>query len=77
MAAKVNRVSVDLTAYPDLVVIYLGMRVNSLRGLATLFGFGPFRPCLIIDLARGTVLKASPPERQWKTVRTTPISHTY
>ena len=41
MAAKVNRVTVDLDAYPDLVVIYLGMRVNSFRGLATLFKFGP------------------------------------
>lgn len=39
--AKVNRVSVDLSPYPDLVVIYLGMRVNSLRGLKTLFSFGP------------------------------------
>ena len=27
--------------YPDLVVIYLGMRVNRLTGLKTLFGFGP------------------------------------
>jgi len=41
MAAHVNRVTVDLASYPDLVVIYLGMRVNSLRGLATLFKFGP------------------------------------
>ena len=31
----------DLTGYPDLVVIYLGMRVNSLRGLRTLVAFGP------------------------------------
>ena len=38
---KVQRQTVDLSAYPDLVVIYLGMRVNALRGLATLFGFGP------------------------------------
>jgi hypothetical protein len=35
------RQSVDLTAYPDLVVIYLGMRANSLRGLKTLVSFGP------------------------------------
>jgi hypothetical protein len=32
---------VDLGGYPDLVVIYLGMRVNRLQGLKTLFGFGP------------------------------------
>jgi hypothetical protein len=35
------RCTVDLSAYPDLVVIYLGMRVNALAGLKTLFGFGP------------------------------------
>src|SRR3954468_11287760 len=37
----VDRRTVDLSAYPDLVVIYLGMRVNTLYGLKTLFGFGP------------------------------------
>jgi hypothetical protein len=36
-----NRTTVDLSAYPDLVVIYLGMKVNSPRGLKTLFSFGP------------------------------------
>lgn len=41
MAAKVNRLTVDLASYPELVVIYLGMRVNSPRGLKTLFQFGP------------------------------------
>jgi hypothetical protein len=41
MKAKVNRVTVDLAGYPDLVVIYLGMRVNSLRGLRTVARFGP------------------------------------
>lgn len=41
MATKVNRRSVDLSAYPDLVVIYLGMRVNAVRGLLTLARFGP------------------------------------
>ena len=41
MAPKVNRVTVDLGSYPDLVVIYLGMRVNAFRGLVTLFKFGP------------------------------------
>src|SRR5215469_14818508 len=39
--SNVRRQTVDLTAYPDLVVIYLGMRVNRLRGLATLMKFGP------------------------------------
>ena len=40
-APRVDRRTVDLDAYPDLVVIYLGMRVNTITGLKTLFGFGP------------------------------------
>ena len=36
-----QRVTVDLSGFPDLVVIYLGMRVNHWTGLKTLFGFGP------------------------------------
>jgi hypothetical protein len=36
-----TRTTVDLSPYPDLVVIYLGMRVNALAGLKTLLGFGP------------------------------------
>jgi hypothetical protein len=39
--AAVARRTVDLSAYPNLVVIYLGMRVNRLRGLWTLLRFGP------------------------------------
>ena len=38
---KALRQTVDLSAYPDLVVIYLGMTVNMLTGIKTLFGFGP------------------------------------
>src|SRR5512146_2322229 len=41
MPTRVDRRTVDLSGYPDLVVIYLGMRVNRLTGLKTLFGFGP------------------------------------
>ena len=41
MHSPVNRQTVDLSAYPDLVVIYLGMRVNALTGIKTLIGFGP------------------------------------
>jgi hypothetical protein len=41
MATNVNRRTVDLSSYPDLVVVYLGMRVNRLTGLKTLAGFGP------------------------------------
>ena len=38
---KALRQTVDLSAYPDLVVVYLGMTVNALTGVKTLFGFGP------------------------------------
>jgi hypothetical protein len=41
MPTAVTRQTVDLSQYPDLVVIYLGMRVNRLTGLKTLLGFGP------------------------------------
>jgi hypothetical protein len=38
---KALRQTVDLSAYTDLVVVYLGMRVNVLTDIKTLFGFGP------------------------------------
>lgn len=41
MKQKIVRRTVDLSGYPDLVVIYLGMRVNVIAGIKTLFGFGP------------------------------------
>jgi Domain of unknown function (DUF4188) len=41
MAARVDRTTVDLSSYPDLVVIYLGLRVQSLRGLFAAFKLGP------------------------------------
>jgi len=41
MQTKVDRRTVDLSSYPNLVVVYLGMRVNRVTGLKTLFGFGP------------------------------------
>jgi hypothetical protein len=37
--ACTGRTTVDLSSYPDLVVIYLG-RVNAPRGLTTLISFG-------------------------------------
>jgi hypothetical protein len=36
-----QRQTVDLSGYPDLVVIYLGMQAKSLRGLRTLLSYGP------------------------------------
>ena len=41
MKSPVDRKTVDLAAYPDLVVIYLGMRVRTLKGLFTMMGNGP------------------------------------
>src|ERR1700722_15626405 len=41
MSTRVNRQTVDLSKFPDLVVIYLGMRVNRITGIKTLLGFGP------------------------------------
>ena len=41
MPTPVSRQTVDLGLYPDLVVVYLGMRVNRIAGLKTLIGFGP------------------------------------
>jgi hypothetical protein len=40
MAARPPRETVDLAAYPDLVIIYLGMKVNTVRGLPTLVKAG-------------------------------------
>jgi len=41
MPPRPTRQTVDLSQYPDLVVIYLGMRVNALSGFKTVLGFGP------------------------------------
>src|ERR1700677_1042729 len=41
MSTRVNRQTVDLSPFPDLVVVYLGMRVNRITGIKTLLGFGP------------------------------------
>ena len=41
MRNRIDRRTVDLSAYPDLVVIYLGMQVRSPRGLKRLLKLGP------------------------------------
>ena len=41
MNGKVERQTVDLSACPDLMVIYLGMRVNAWTGVKTLLRLGP------------------------------------
>jgi fumigallin biosynthesis monooxygenase-like protein len=53
---KVNRVTVDLAEYPDLVVIYLGMRVNSPRGLKTVLKFGPRISSAVAEKPEGLLL---------------------
>jgi hypothetical protein len=40
MPDRVTRETVDLSAYPDLIVIYLGMRVNSPRGVLRFLQLG-------------------------------------
>src|SRR5438309_10526663 len=41
MTARTQRTTVNLSDFPDLVVIYLGMPVRTLAGLKTLISFGP------------------------------------
>jgi len=41
MRTRVERRTVNLSAYSDLVAIYLGMRINRIAGIKTLLGFGP------------------------------------
>ncbi|WP_067697413.1 monooxygenase family protein [Nocardia jejuensis] len=38
---RVNRQTADLSEYPDLVVVLLGMRVHKPRGIVRLLGVGP------------------------------------
>ncbi|MBJ8343125.1 phenylacetaldoxime dehydratase family protein [Antrihabitans sp. YC2-6] len=38
---KVERLTADLSDYPDLVVVFLGMRVRKPRGMLRLLGIGP------------------------------------
>lgn len=56
MPIGLNRQTVDLSAYPDLVVIYLGMRVNMLTGLKTLLGMGPRIQAAVKDKPDGLLL---------------------
>jgi Domain of unknown function (DUF4188) len=53
---RVNRQTVDLSAYPDLVVIYLGMRVNRVGGLKRALGLGPQISKSVSDQPDGLLL---------------------
>jgi len=39
MPGRPKRETVDLSQYPDMVVVYLGMRVNTWTGIRTVLGF--------------------------------------
>ena len=56
MKSTVKRRTVDLSTFPDLVVIYLGMRVNALAGIKTLLGFGPKISKAVDDKPDGLLL---------------------
>jgi hypothetical protein len=40
MPTRVTRQTIDLSDYPDLIVLYLGMRVNRWYGVRTFLSFG-------------------------------------
>ena len=52
----VERYTVDLAEYSDLVVIYLGMRANSFMGVKTLMSFGPQIKKAVDDQPDGLLL---------------------
>ena len=56
MKQKVNRRTVDLSGFPDLVVIYLGMRLNAPRGIKTVLRFGPRISQAVADEPEGLLL---------------------
>ena len=56
MGEKVSRITVNLLDYPDLVVIYLGMRARTLGGLWTIFRFGPRISRAVAEKPEGLLL---------------------
>ena len=59
MAGAPTRTTVDLSAYPDLVVIYLGMRVEEPRGVGTLQELGPQIEAAVREQPDGLLLHES------------------
>jgi hypothetical protein len=51
-----TRTTADLSGYPDLVVIYLGMRVEEPRGAATLQALGPQIEASVAEQPDGLLL---------------------
>ena len=56
MSERPRRTTVDLSAYPDLVVIYLGMRVEEPRGHETLQTLGPLIEATVEEEPDGLLL---------------------
>ena len=56
MPDKPRRTTVDLSAYPDLVVIYLGMRVEEPRGYETVQNLGPLIEATVEEEPDGLLL---------------------
>jgi len=56
MASPPVRTTADLSAYPDLVVIYLGMRVEEPRGVETLQTLGPQIEATVAEKPDGLLL---------------------
>jgi hypothetical protein len=56
---RVERQTVDLSGYPDLVVIYLGQRVQSVKGLWTTLRLGPPISRSVADRPDGLLLHES------------------
>ena len=54
--ARVDRRTVDLSSYPDLIVIYLGLRVNALTGIKKALGLGPQIAKSVADKPDGLLL---------------------
>jgi hypothetical protein len=61
MQSKINitRQTVDLSNFPDLVVLYLGMKVRSPRGLLTVLSFGPRISAAVAQKPAGLLLHES------------------
>jgi Domain of unknown function (DUF4188) len=54
--ARVDRRTVDLSAYPDLIVVYLGLRVNAITGIKKALGLGPQIAKSVADKPDGLLL---------------------
>jgi hypothetical protein len=54
--ARVDRRTVDLSAYPDLIVVYLGLRVNAVAGIKKALGLGPQIAKSVADKPDGLLL---------------------